>query len=163
MLTVRPSGDLSRLDHAKLVDRVWNKLGGWSRYHGDGFYCVLTREKKPSGQEHFHALIHVPPDKAGKFDKTVKGWFGADDDINIEPADHRVTEMRGGKCGSAIGYLTKQRTPQAAWKTPYRRERGDFVLGKRARISNTLRSYVPPMPIPIPIPMGSPSIQSEAA
>jgi hypothetical protein len=33
MATIRPLGDLTPLDHARLVDRTWNKLGGWSRYH----------------------------------------------------------------------------------------------------------------------------------
>jgi hypothetical protein len=131
----------------------------WSRYHRRGFYCVLVREKEPGGPEHFHALIHVPPDKASKFYKTVQGWFSAMDDVDIRPAHQRVTAMRGGKRRSAIGYLTKQRTPQAAWKSPYRREPGDPVLGKRARISNTLRSYVMSM-TPTPGEISGPSALS---
>jgi hypothetical protein len=146
MLTVRAGGDLSPLDHAELIDRTWNKLGGWSRYHGSGFFCVLTREKEPGGTEHFHVLIHVPSDKRIIFDKTVRGWFSPLDDIHIRPADQLVRWTPFGKIRSAIGYLTKQRSPQAAWGTAYSRRRGDRVLGKRARISSTLRYYGMPLP-----------------
>jgi hypothetical protein len=169
MLTVRPGGDLSPLDHAELVDRIWNKLGGWSRYHGDGFYCVLVREKEIGRLEHFHVLIHVPPRKARLFKETVPRWF-ADADVLIEPATQRVKRMRNGKLGSVIGYLTKQRTPQAAWRSPYLRRRGTApVLGKRARISRTLggeRSAPPQGAVasePPSTPGVSPSIQPEAA
>jgi hypothetical protein len=46
LLTVKPGGDLSPPDHAARVAWTWNKLGGWSRYHGGGFYCLLVREKE---------------------------------------------------------------------------------------------------------------------
>jgi hypothetical protein len=169
LLTVKPGGDLSPLDHAQLVDRTCNKLGGWSRYHGGGFYCLLVREKEPGGREHFHALIHVPPGKTDQFGRTFRGWFAEIDDIDIRPADQTVRWTSFGKLRSIIGYLTKQRSPQAAWGTAYSRRRGDRVLGKRARISMTLRS---PMPIsisvvkPVKQPVVSipaPSIKSEAA
>jgi len=45
MVTVRALGALAPLDHAKLVDRTWNKLGVWSRYHGSGFFCILVRDR----------------------------------------------------------------------------------------------------------------------
>jgi hypothetical protein len=166
---VKAGGDLSPLDHAKLVDRTWNKLGGWSRYHGGGFYCLLVREKERGGPEHFHILIHVPPSKASLFDRTFRAWFDKFDDIDIRPADQSVRRA-SSKLQSIIGYLTKQRSPQA-WGTAYLRRRADRVLGKRARISRTLLpSYVPPTPISTsvvkPVPMVSipaPSIKSEAA
>jgi hypothetical protein len=78
-LSVKAGGGLSPLDHAQLVDRTWNKLGSWSRYHGDGFYCVLVREKERGGSKHFHVLIHVPRAKADLFEQqTVRGWFDED-------------------------------------------------------------------------------------
>jgi hypothetical protein len=173
-LTMKTGGDLSPLDHVELVDRTWNKLGGWSRYHSGGFYCLLVREKERGGAEHFHVLIHVPPSKASLFDRTVRGWFDEIDDIDIRPAHQRVTTMGGGKRGSALGYVTKQRTTQAAHRTSFLRRskdrRGDYVLGKRARISMTLRAYVPPTPnsrgkpdISPVVSIPAPPIQSEAA
>jgi hypothetical protein len=140
MLTIKPGGDLSSLGHAKLVDWTWNKLGGWSRYHAGGFYCVLTREKGHGGSEHFHALVHVPPRKAELFERTVRRWFGETADIDIRPADQTVRWSPSGKIRSAIGYLTKQRLPQAAWRTPYSRQAGGPVLGKRYRITRNLLS-----------------------
>jgi hypothetical protein len=145
------------------------KLGGWSRYHGGGFYCLLVREKERYGSEHFHVLIHVPPKKANLFDETVRGWF---DDIDIKPANQRTFPLRvPGKLGSALGYISKQRTSQAAYRTTFLRRPGDPVLGKRARISRTLLpSYVPPTPIStsvvklVPVvSIPAPSIKSEAA
>src|SRR5262245_43579550 len=58
MITVKPLGGLSPLGHAKLDDWTWN-LGGWSRYHGDGFFCLLVRERQSGSQEHFHVLIQI--------------------------------------------------------------------------------------------------------
>jgi hypothetical protein len=150
MMTVKPGGDLTPLDHAKLVDRTWNKLGGWSRYHGNGFYCLLVREKEPGGREHFHILIHVPQAKVILFDETVRGWFGEADDIDIRAANQRTFPLSvPGKLGSALGYISKQRTPQAAYRTTFLRRRGDPVLGKRARISRTLRALPTRLSTPV--------------
>jgi hypothetical protein len=151
MLTIKPLGDLSPLAHAELVDRTCNKLGGWCRYHAGEFCCVLTREKEIGGSEHFHALIHVPPRKAELFERTVRRWFGETADIDVRPCDQRVYETSFGKIRSAIGYLTKHRSPQAAWKTRYSRYRGvDRVLGKRYRITRNLlpvAAVTPPMKV----------------
>jgi hypothetical protein len=167
MLTIKPSGDLSPLAHAELVDWTWNKLGGWSRYHSGEFYCVLTREKEVGGAEHFHALIHVPPGKFNLFAATVIGWFPELGVADVKPAHYQVNyrvRLTGDRMiRSAIGYLTKQRSPQAAWKTSYSRYTGvDRVLGKRARISRTL--LVPPtrLSTPVALPIAAPP-QSEAA
>ena len=162
-LSVKAGGDLTPLDHVQLVDRIWNKLGGWARYHGGGFYCLLVREKERGGPEHFHILIHVPPSKAGLFDRRVLGWFAEIDDIDIRPADQSVRWTSSGKLRSIIGYLTKQRSPQAAWGTAYSRRRADRVLGKRARISRTL--LLPPMRLstPVVLPIAASVQQSEAA
>ena len=142
MVTVRPLGALAPLDHAKLVDQTWNKLGVWSRYHGSGFFCILVREKQASSHEHFHVLIHVPSGKSAVFAKALARWFPPHEaDIDIRPAHQRVSWTSANKVRSAIGYLTKQRSPQAAWRTAYSRQRGDWVLGKRYRITRNLLSY----------------------
>jgi hypothetical protein len=148
MVTVRPLGDLSPVDHARLVDRIWNKLGGWSRYHGAGFFCLLVREKQGGAQEHFHLLIHVP-NKSAVFAAAVARWFPAHEaDIDIRPAHQRVSWTSANKIRSAIGYLTKQRSPQAAWQTPYSRQPGGPVLGKRYRITRNLLPVAPRETVP---------------
>jgi hypothetical protein len=137
-VTVRAASDRSPLEQAELIDRTWNKLGGWSRYHVGGFWCLLVREKEPGGSEHFHVLIHVPALKAGLFNRAVSSWFDGDADVDIRSAHQGVWRTRAGKIRSIIGYLTKQRSPQATYKTAYSRQRGDRILGKRARISWSL-------------------------
>src|SRR5262249_17443712 len=139
MVTVRPLGDLTPLDHAQLVDRTWNKLGGWSRYHGGGFFCLLVREKQRGAQEHFHLLIHVPNNKSAVFAAAISRWFPPHEaDIDIRPAHQGVSWTPANKIRSAIGSLTKQRSPRAAWRTPYSRQAGGPVLGKRYRITRNL-------------------------
>jgi hypothetical protein len=114
----------------------------WSRYHGGRFFCILVREKQTAAQEHFHVLIHVPGRKSQAFAETVDRWFPRDvADIDIRPANQAVRWTSSGKIRSAIGYLTKQRSPQAAWRTGYSRQQGaDCVLGKRYRITRNLLS-----------------------
>jgi hypothetical protein len=164
MVTVKPGGDLSPLDHAQLVDRFWNKVGGWSRYHVGGFFCLLVREKEPGGREHFHVLIHVPTAKVILFDKTIRGWFDEIDDINIKAANQRTFPLNvPGKLGSALGYISKQRTPEAAYRTIFLRRRGDSVLGKRARISRTLLASPTRLSTPVVPLIAAPVQQPEAA
>jgi hypothetical protein len=94
------------------------------------------------------------------FDKTIRGWFDEIDDINIKAANQRTFPLNvPGKLGSALGYISKQRTPQAAYRTIFLRRRGDFVLGKRARISRTLLVW----PTPVVLPIAAPVQPSEAA
>ena len=131
------------LEHAWVeaarLDHIWNKLGGWSRYHGGGFFCVLVREKQGGAQEHFHLLIHVPSNKSAMFAAAIARWFPPHEaDIDIRPAHQGVSWTPANKIRSAIGYLTKQRSPQAAWRTPYSRQAGGPVLGKRYRITRNL-------------------------
>src|SRR5262249_30624203 len=122
VVTVRPLCAPPPLDHAQLVDQNLNKLGGWSRYHRSGVFFILVREKQASSQEHFHVLIHVPTGKSAVFAAAVARWFPPHEaDIDIRPAHQRVSWTSANKVRSAIGYLTKQRSPQAAWRTPYSR------------------------------------------
>jgi hypothetical protein len=111
---------------------------------------LLAREKEPGGREHFHVLIHVPRAKVILFDETVRGWFDEIDDIDIRAANQRTFPLHvPGKQGSALGYISKQRTQQAAFRTTFLRRRGDPVLGKRARISRTLRALPTRLSTPV--------------
>ena len=161
MVTIRPGGELSPIEHAQLVAKFWNRLGVWSRRitksagprrapegsgaSGPSFHCVLVREAAPNGDrkryglgEHFHALVHVPAGQLSSLAEAVARWHPADD-VQVKPAHQGASRTRTDKIKSAIGYLTKQRTPQAWWNTPYRRQPGGIVLGKRYRISASLR------------------------
>ena len=66
-------------------------------------------------------------------------WFPEPGVAHVTRAHQHVTYTQSGKINSAIGYITKERTPQAAWpKWQYRL--GRPVLGKRYRISANLRA-----------------------
>ena len=78
---------------------------------------------------------------AAVFAAAVDRWFPPHEaDIDIRPAHQRVSWTSANNVRSAIGYLTKQRSPQAAWRTAYSRQRGDWVLGKRYHITRNLLS-----------------------
>lgn len=65
-------------------------------------------------------------------------WFPEPGAALAIPAYQTVTYTPSGKIRSALGHITKERTPQAAWpKWQYRP--GSPVLGKRYRISANLR------------------------
>jgi hypothetical protein len=95
--------------------------------------------KRPGLNEHWHALVHVPPGRLASLKAAVARWY-PNDDAEVRPAHQRVDLTPSDKIKSAIGYLTKQRTPQACWNTPYQRQRGGLVLGKRFRITANLRA-----------------------
>ncbi len=107
------------------------------------FRCVMVREAAPNGKahghsEHWHALVHVPAGHLASLKFAVARWH-AHDDVHIRPADQVVTFTPFGKIKSAIGYLTKQRTPRAWWNTAYRRKPGGKVFGKRFKITPNLK------------------------
>lgn len=157
-ITIRP-GNLTPLEHADLVAKFKNRLGTWSRratkraYGKSSFHYVLTREAAPNGKhqfgkgEHFHVLVHVPDGMFALLRGAVKRWHPGKHAAVIKPAHQVETWTEHGKIRSAIGYLTKQRTQQAWWKTPYSHKPGGIVLGKRYSISASLRAAARPIRI----------------
>src|SRR5262249_2038576 len=80
-ITIRPQGTLTPIEHALLVDKFWNRLGGWSRRHTRqrSFHCILVREAGPNGKnfgigEHFHAVVHVAPGHFNSLKMAVESW-----------------------------------------------------------------------------------------
>jgi hypothetical protein len=161
-ITIRPAGNLSPLDHAELVAKFWNRLGVWSRratlkaYGTRSFHAELTREAEPGGKdqfgkcEHIHALMHVPEGTINALEKAVKRWFPGPREAVVKAAVQAETWSDKGKIRSVIGYLTKQRTQQAWWNTPYSHQAGGIVLGKRYRISASLRTVPRDVALPRP-------------
>jgi hypothetical protein len=138
MLSIRPD-NRSPLEHAKLIDQNWNRLGVWSRRHTPNktFHAILVRETK--GGEHFHVLMHVSGTaNLTRLRYALARWF-PNDEAHVTRAHYEISFTPSGKIRSALGYITKERTPQAAWpKWQYRP--GRPVLGKRYRISASLRA-----------------------
>lgn len=146
-ITVRPAGNLTPLEHAEIVDQFWNRLAVWSRRHTDHdtFHCILTREAVPNGNqfgvgEHFHTLVHVSASRLNALKVAVARWHPAPGEAVVKPASQNIAFTANGKISSAIGYLTKQRSPQAWYRSNFRRKPGGIVLGKRYRISANLRA-----------------------
>lgn len=162
LITVRPSSQPTPLHLAKLANEFWNRLGVWSRRHcrrrrstrpasapeggaeASGplfFFCIMVREASHNGErhglnEHWHALVHVPPGRFTALRAAVLRWC-PDGDADVRRAHQGVSVTGYGKVKSAIGYLTKQRTPQATWATRYRRQRGGRVWESDSRSPRT--------------------------
>lgn len=148
LVSIRPpDGYLSPIEHADLVAKSWNQFGIWSRRHTSAktFHAILVRETVPS--EHFHLLMHVEGNaNLTLLRHALARWF-PNGEANVTRANQNVSFTPSGKIRSALGYITKERTPQAAWpKWQYRP--GGPVLGKRYRISANLRAR----PITIAVP-----------
>ena len=140
LISIRPSEDLTPLEHATLVDKTWNRLGVWSRRHTKGrtFHAILTRETVPS--DNFHLLMHVDGNaNLSLLRYALARWFPEVGETHVERAHQHVGHTPSGKIKSALGYITKERTPQAAWpKWQYRR--AGTVLGKRFKTTANLRA-----------------------
>jgi hypothetical protein len=138
LLTIRPTENRTPFERAELIDKIWNQLGGWSRRHtpSNTFHAILTRETK--GSEHFHVLMHVSGNaNLTRLRYALARWF-PNGEAHVTRAHYGVGFTPSRKIKSALGYITKERSPQAAWpKWQYRA--GGPVLGKRYRISANLR------------------------
>lgn len=147
LVSVRPEGDRTPIEHAELVAKTWNRVGVWSRRHtaGSTFHAILVRETVAC--EHFHLLMHVEGNaNLTLLRNALARWF-PDGEANVTRANQNVSFTPSKKIRSALGYITKERTPQAAWpKWQYRP--GGLVLGKRYRISANLR--VRPITLAVP-------------
>jgi hypothetical protein len=71
--------------------------------------------------------------------------FPADREAQVRRADQAQRLDHHGKWGSAIGYITKERLPEAAWNVSQGKHDKHFrdglpVLGKRYRITANLRA-----------------------
>lgn len=139
-IAIKPLGDLLPEQQRKLVDKFWNGLGVWSRRHTPDktFHAILVRETK--GGEHFHVLMHVSSSaNLVRLRYALTKRFPEPGVAHIQRAHQRVSYTSFGKIECTIGYITKERTPQAAWpKWQYRP--GGPVLGKRYRITANLRA-----------------------
>jgi hypothetical protein len=90
--------------------------------------------------EHLHVLIHVPQRLFGDFQQTLTRWFPEPGKIDVRKANYRITFTSAGKRKSAIGYISKQMTPQAWWRRGLIRVAGGKILGKRGGVSANLTS-----------------------
>lgn len=148
LVSVRPAGNRSPLEHAELVAKTWNRAAVWSRRHTatNTFHAILVRETLPS--DNFHLLMHVESNaNLSLLRHAVARWLPAPGEADVRHANQNVGYTQSGKIKSALGYITKERTPQAAWRR-WQYRRGGVVLGKRYRISANLRAK----PVEVAVP-----------
>jgi hypothetical protein len=164
LLSIRP-GNRTPLEHAQLVDKFWNKLGGWSRRHTptETFHAILTRETIPV--DNFHVLTHVSGNaNLTRLRYALARWF-PDGDVHVRRANYEVGVTPSGKHKSAFGYVTKEREHWAAWGAGrllwQYRPGGRPVLGKRYRITANLRRE--PIALTIPRQQAAPGNSGLAA
>jgi hypothetical protein len=82
--------------------------------------------------------MHVAKGQSAKFKKRVVCWFPEPGVVDVRPADQRVTISERGIRGSAIGYMSKQMTPQARWGRDLNRKAGGAILGKRGGVTRNI-------------------------
>jgi hypothetical protein len=143
LVSCRPTNtdDLASVDRCNLFRQVRNKLGVYAPLRRFRPTFVWAREIHCDGTgEHLHVLIHIPQRLFGDFQQTLIGWFPEPREIDVRRADYRITFTSTGKRKSAIGYISKQMTPQAWWRRGLIRVAGGKILGKRGGVSANLTS-----------------------
>lgn len=139
-ITIRPFEDAEPAQHCDSAARIRNKLGVFARHRGFPFVAAWVREFDRDGNsgEHLHVLMHVPQRHFADLVDTVIGWFPEPTAADVRRADQKMRITDNGKCLSAIGYLAKQMTPQAAYKRGLIRKGGGPVLGKRGGVTRNI-------------------------
>ena len=143
LVTVKPReiDELTPEDRCEEWLRVRNKLRIYARQHEFAFAAVWARECRPDGTgEHLHVLMHVPASRRGHLEHILHRWFSGPDEIDIRSARNEVRRSASGKQLSAIGYVVKQMTPQAAFKRQLGRKAGGPIMGKRGGCTRNLVS-----------------------
>ena len=139
MVTIHPFEELNSMAACKLAASIRNKLGVFARQNGFPFVAAWARECDPNGTgEHIHVLVHIPPRKFEKLERTVIGWFPEPGVADVSRRDQKVFVTPNGKQKSAIGYITKQMLPQACWRRPRIRRAGGPILGKRGGVTRNI-------------------------
>src|SRR5262249_55959535 len=116
LISIRPAGNRTALQHAEIVGRTWNRAGVWSRRHTPSktFHAVIVREPVPS--ELFHILMHADESPILTLLRyAFPRWFPGPSEVDVTRANQTIGYTPLGKIKSALGYITKERTPQAAW------------------------------------------------
>lgn len=141
LISLRPLDidDITPRERSQLFAGFRNKLGVYARGRGFPPTFAWSREINPDNTgEHIHVLMHVPKRHRQHFEETVTGWFPGPAEMDVTSASQHTRISRNGKRLSAIGYISKQMTPQAWYKRGLIRKAGGAILGKRSGVSLNL-------------------------
>jgi hypothetical protein len=116
-----------------------NKLAQFARDTDFAFTCLWTRESQRSTglNEHLHVLMHVPKHLRGRFDKVVRGWRSATDEIDVRPSSYRTRRNRKGGESNVLTYVSKN-SPQAGRFLDRIIQLGGPIFGRRFGLSRNL-------------------------
>jgi hypothetical protein len=142
-LTIRPIDidDMSPGERCRVFSAIRNKLGVYARLRGFEPAFIWSREANPDGTgtgEHLHVLMHIPAKHRADFEKTVFDWLPGAAEVDVGKAHQRTRIASNGKRHSAVGYISKQMTPQAWYGRGLNREPGGPILGKRGGTTKNL-------------------------
>jgi hypothetical protein len=138
-VTIRPFAEYDPAKMCKVAAGIRNKLSVYARQHGFPFVAAWSRECNPDGTgEHLHVLMHVPPRLYQDLEKKVIGWYPEPGSADVRRANQRVIVTDTGIRMSAVGYISKQMTPQAWYKRGLQRKAGGAILGKRGGVTRNI-------------------------
>jgi hypothetical protein len=141
MVTIRPIeiDEVSPADRCALFSKVRNKLGVFARGYKLPVTFAWSRESNlDGGGEHMHVLMYMPGRHREKFDALVTGWFPGPGEADVTTANQNTRFTWNGKRLTAIGYISKQMTPQAWYKRGLIRKKGGPIVGKRSGVTRDI-------------------------
>jgi hypothetical protein len=140
-ITIRPIeiDSKSFAERCRLLANVRNKLGVYARLRGFEPMFIWSREANPDGTgEHLHVLMHIPRKHRIEFENTVFDWLPGAAEVDVGQSHHRTWIDGNGRRHSAVGYISKQMTPQAWYGRGLIRKAGGPILGKRGGTTKNL-------------------------
>jgi hypothetical protein len=140
LVTVRIDGfdDLAPAEKATAYRRILDNMGESARRRDFPIYNLWVREiARDNKGEHIHILAHIPRQELIKFRTCATSWLTSNQ-IDIAPASYKVSKAADGKKHSVLLYISKQMSPQACFRTAWRRAAGGVILGKRWGCSRSL-------------------------
>ena len=140
-ITIRPIDIDSTppTERCRLFAAVRNKLGVYARLRRFEPMFIWSREANRDGTgEHLHVLMHVPRKHRTEFEITVFDWLSGAGEVDVGQAHHRTWIDSNGRRHSAVGYISKQMTPQAWYRRGLVRKPGGAILGKRGGTTRNL-------------------------
>lgn len=141
-IDVRPRNvdDMTVQERIARFQRILKNYAAFARRRRFTPAYLHTRESLVGDvSEHLHIACHVPARYCASFIRCVFNWCEGPDEISARPCTNRTTWLKTGKCKSALGYMIKNMTPQAAYGRPYIRTKGGGLWGKRWGCSHNLK------------------------
>ncbi|MFB6418213.1 MULTISPECIES: hypothetical protein [Bradyrhizobium] len=126
-------------ERVKLWQRYLNKLSEFASYHQFPLAYVWTRESKRNtgDDEHLHVLMHVPQHLTRRFNKVVRGWSEAANEIDVRASSYYSKRNSRGAPENVLTYITKN-CPEASRNLGRTTKLGGPIFGKRAGMSANL-------------------------